>query len=50
MILAHHITTPTTGHLCQSCGITISEGRSYRYDNTCRDCAPYLGITRKKAA
>jgi hypothetical protein len=40
----------THEHQCQRCGITITEGRSYRYDNTCRDCAPWLGVTRKKAA
>lgn len=50
MILAHHITTPSAAHLCQRCGITITYERSYLYQDTCRDCAPYLGITRKKAA
>jgi hypothetical protein len=50
LFIAHRIHTHPTTYACRRCGITITECRSYRYDNTCRDCAPWLGITRKKAA
>jgi hypothetical protein len=49
MIYAHHIHPAQTGHQCQRCGIQINECRVRRYGESCRDCAEYLGATRKAA-
>lgn len=49
LFTATHIHPNTTDYTCRRCGITINWDRANRYQQTCRDCAPYLGITRKAA-
>lgn len=50
MLTGTRIHPNETKHLCQRCGITITWDRHHYYGNTCHDCTPYTGATRKKRA
>lgn len=46
LLTATRIHGQTHEHLCRRCGITLTWERATRYQNACKDCAPYLGIKR----
>lgn len=46
MLTATRVHGLTHEHLCRRCGITLTWERATRYQDACRDCAPYLGIKR----
>lgn len=46
LFTATHIHPNTVNLTCRRCGIRINWDRAHRYDQTCRDCAPWLGIKR----